>query len=153
MKPILGLFSLLVLLLLVPAGHATTLVPISGGFTTTVNSLTSTQFGTTLIIKESFSLAFTGSLVGTTIGTATIIVDTTTGNGVFFGTQTFTGTFEGSSGTVQIAFSASFIGPNFNGQFAVFDGTNGLANVHGQGAITGIVNVSGSYTGLLTSPN
>jgi uncharacterized protein DUF3224 len=153
MNPILGLFSLLAVLLLVPVGQATSLVPISGGFTTTVNSATSTQFGTTLSIKESFSLTFTGSFVGTTIGTATIIVDTTTGNGIFFGTQTFTGTFDGSSGTLQIAFSASFTGPSFNGQFAVFGGTSGLANVRGQGTLTGIVNVNGSYTGLLTSPN
>jgi Protein of unknown function (DUF3224) len=80
-------------------------------------------------------------------------VDTTTGKGAFFGTQTFTGTFDGSSGTLQIAFSASFKGCGFQGHFAVFSGTTGLSNVYGQGAITGIGNVNGSYTGLLASPN
>lgn len=151
-KLVLGPISILAVLLLIPAGHATSLVPISGGFVTTVNSQTVNQFGTILIISEHFSLAFTGSLVGTTAGKATIVVNLNTGNGVFFGTQTFTGTFLTSSGTLLMTFSATFAGTSFQGTFAAYGGTAGLTNVVGHGTITGTVNVSGSYSGQLTSP-
>src|SRR6267143_240216 len=136
-------------LLLLPLGHATAIVPSSGDFTTTVTSETISQVASIVTIDEHFSLAITGTLSGITAGTATVIVNLKTGTGVFFGMQTFTGTVLTASGTVQLSFSATFVGSNFQGQFALFGGTGGLTNLHGQGSIQGIVHVSGSYSGFV----
>ncbi len=115
-----------------------------------MTSETISQVDSIVTIHEHFSLAITGTLSGTTAGTATVIVNLKTGMGVFFGMQTFTGTVLTASGAVQLSFSATFVGSNFQGQFALFGGTGGLTNLQGQGSIQGIVNGSGSYSGFVT---
>ena len=148
-KSVLITLSLLVPLFLPTVGHAQSTLPASGNFTTTVTSETVSQVDNILTIHEHFSLALSGTLSGTTEGTATVIVNLSTGNGVFFGSQTFTGTVLTASGTAQLVFSATFVGSNFQGQSTIFGGTDGLTNLQGQVAIQGIVNVSGSYSGFV----
>ena len=148
-KSVLLTLSLLVPLFLLPSGHAQSTLPANGSFSTTVTSETVSQVDSILIIHEHFSLLLTGTLSGTTAGTATIIVNLSTGQGVFFGSQTFKGTVLTASGTAQLVFSATFVGSNFNGQSTIFGGTGGLSNLHGEVSLQGIVNVSGSYSGFI----
>ena len=149
-KSVLLTLSLLAPLLMLPIGHAQSILPANGNFTTTVTSETVSQVDNILTIHEHFSLLLTGTLSGTTTGTATVIVNLSSGEGLFFGSQTFTGTVLTASGTAQLVFAATFVGSNFHGQSTIFGGTGGLTNLKGQVAIQGIVNVSGSYSGFIT---
>jgi hypothetical protein len=144
------LISLLTPLLLLPVGHGQSLTPASGNLVTTVTSETVSQVDNIVTIHEHFTLAISGTLSGTTDGTATVIVNLGTGNGVFFGTQTLTGTVLQHSGTVQLEFSATFVGNSFQGQSTLYGGTGGLTNLNGHVTIQGIINVSGSYSGFVT---
>src|SRR5207253_8003270 len=93
-------------LILLPLGHATTatctgttgnaFVPI-GPPTNVVTS----QLNGFFITTENFGLCFTGAFNGDTQGTVTIIVNTSTGSGIFFGQNTFTGIVTTSSGSAR----------------------------------------------------
>ena len=107
-----------------------------------------------IIITENFGLCFTGAFNGDTQGTVTIIVNTSTGNGIFFGQNTFTGivtTSSGSaSGTIFVPFAATFSAGSFEGQYTLYGGTGGLANLHGFGTIQGsLTTFVGTYTANL----
>src|SRR5438128_9651700 len=89
-------------LMLLPLGHATT-ATCTG---TTSNAFVPTGPPTNVVIKqvngfiiitENFGLCFTGDFNGDTQGTVTIIVNTSIGNGIFFGQNTFTWTVTLSS--------------------------------------------------------
>lgn len=149
-KSVLLTLSLLAPLLMLSMGHAQSILPANGNFTTTVTSETVSQVDNILTIHEHFSLLLTGTLSGTTAGTATVIVNLSTGQGALFGSQTFTGTVLAASGTAQVVFAATFVGSNFQGHSTIFGGTGGLTNIHGEVSIQGIVNVSGSYSGFIT---
>ena len=143
-----AVFFLLVPLLVLPTVHATQIVSGSGPFSTTVTSAVTSLVDGIAIVHETFTLSLTGFLVGTTLGTALVVIDLSTGSGVFHGMQTFTGTANGVAGSFQMSFSAEINGfTAFKGQFTILTGNGGLSNLHGQGTIAGIVNVSGTYSG------
>jgi hypothetical protein len=137
-------------------GHAS-VFPGSGAFAQTgLVSITTSQADGILTIHETFSLVFTGAFSGTTLGTTTIIINTKTNTGTFSGQNTFTGTVTTavgtSSGTLQAPFQATFVGNNFQGQYALFGGTGDLAGQEGRGTIQGVLSPSfvGAYSGLFT---
>src|SRR6266705_3738164 len=157
MRPIILLTLLAVpVLMLLPVGHATT----STRTGTTGNAFVPTgpptnvvtrQVNGFIIITENFGLCFTGAFNGDTQGTVTIIVNTSTGNGIFFGQNTFTGTVTTSSGsgsgTIFVPFAATFSAGSFEGPYTLYGGTGGLANLHGFGTIQGSsTTFVGTYT-------
>jgi hypothetical protein len=160
MRPIVLLTLLAVpVLMLLPVGHATTTTctgTTSNAFVPTgppTNAVINQVNGFT-ITTENFGLCFTGAFNGTTQGTVTIVVNTSTGNGFFFGQNTFTGTVTTSSGsgsgTVFSPFAATFSNGSFQGVYSVYGGTSGLANLHGFGTIQGsLTTFVGIYTANL----
>ncbi len=159
-RPIMLLTLLAVpVLMLLPVGHATTATctgTTGNAFVPTgppTNVVTS-QVNGFIIITENFGLCFTGAFNGDTQGTVTIIVNTSTGNGIFFGQNTFTGivtTSSGSaSGNIFVPFAATFSTGNFQGRYTLYGGTGGLANLHGFGTIRGsLTTFVGTYTANL----
>ncbi len=144
-----GPILFLLVALLLSTVHAAQVMSGIGAFSVTVISAETTLADGILIIDESFTLSFTGFLVGTTLATATVVINLSTGGGVFHGMQTFTGTANGVSGTLQTSFSAEVTGfTEFRGQFVILTGSGGLSNLQGRGTIAGIVNVSGTYSGF-----
>ncbi len=155
MKKFGAILFLLVALVLLSTAHAATVVSGSGAFSTTVTGVTTRLADGILVIDETFTLSLTGIIAGTTLGTAMVVIDLSTGRGVFQGMQTFTGTANGIAGAFQMSFSAEVTGfsasfpGTFEGQFTISTGSGGLSNLQGQGTIAGIVNVSGTYSALL----
>jgi len=103
------------------------------------------------ITKENFGLCFTGAFNGITQGEVTIVVNLSTGNGIFFGQNTFTGTVTTSSGTssgtILVPFAATFSSGNFQGPYTLYGGTGGLKGLSGSGTIQGsLTTFSGTYT-------
>jgi hypothetical protein len=157
MRPIILLLVVLAAAVLVfPVGHATTSTctgTTSNAFTPTglpTNVVTQTV-GKFTITTENFGLCFTGAFNGTTQGTVTIIVNTSTGNGIFYGQNNFTGTVTNSSGsstgTILAPFAASFTNGNFQGDFTLYGGTGGLKGLSGFGTIKGLLaTFVGTYT-------
>src|SRR6266581_7969152 len=157
MRPIILLTLLAVpVLMLLPVGHATTTTcpgTTGNAFVPTgpPTNVVTRQVNGFIIITENFGLCFTGAFNGDTQGTVTIIVNTSTGNGIFFGQNTFTGivtTSSGSaSGTILVPFSASFSNGQFSGPYTLYDGTGGLADLGGFGTIQGsLTTFVGTYT-------
>jgi hypothetical protein len=157
-RPIIIMLTLLILpaFLLFPVGHATTTCTGTTGnaFVPTgppTNVVTSTVGGY-MITKENFGLCFTGAFNGDTQGKVTIILNLSTGNGIFFGQNTFTGTVTTSSGTalgtIFAPFAATFSSSgNFHGWYALYGGTGGLKDLSGFGTIQGSLSTfSGPYT-------
>jgi len=159
-RPIILLTLLAVtVLMLLPLGHATT--PTCTGTTGNAfvptgppTNVVTSQVNGFIITTENFGLCFTGAFNGDTQGTVTIIVNTSTGNGIFFGQNTFTGivtTSSGSaSGTIFVPFVATFSAGSFQGPYTLYGGTSGLANLHGFGTIQGsLTTFVGTYTANL----
>ena len=157
MRPIILLTLLAVpVLMLLPVGHATTTTctgTTGNAFVPTgpPTNVVTRQVNGFIIITENFGLCFTGAFNGDTQGTVTIIVNTSTGNGVFFGQNTFTGivtTSSGSaSGTIFVPFAATFSAGSFQGPYTLYGGTGGLASLHGFGTIQGsLTTFAGTYT-------
>ena len=138
-----------------PVGHATasTCTGTSNAFVPTglpTNIVTRTV-GMYTITTENFGLCFTGAFSGTTQGTVTIILNTSTGNGIFFGQNTFTGTVTtpsgSASGTILSPFAAVFRNGSFQGHYALYGGTGGLKDLAGFGTIQGsLTTFVGTYT-------
>ena len=161
-RRIILILSILVLpaMLLFPAGHASTTCTgttgnafVPTGFPTNVVTHTVGNFAVT---TENFGLCFTGAFNGLTTGTVTIVVNTSTGSGLFFGQNTFTGTVTTSSvtasGTILVPFSASFSNGQFSGPYTLYGGTSGLADLHGFGTIQGsLTTFVGTYTATFFS--
>src|SRR6266550_335032 len=153
MRPIILLTLLAVpVLMLLPVGHATTTTctgTTGNAFVPTgppTNVVTS-QVNGFIIITENFGLCFTGAFNGDTQGTVTIIVNTSTGNGIFFGQNTFTGIVTTSSGSIFVPFAATFSAGSFQGPYTLYGGTGGLANLSGFGTIQGsLTTFVGTYT-------
>ena len=165
-RRIILLLSLLALpaMLVFPAGHASATADTCTG--TTSNAFVPTGFPTNvvthtvlnfLIITENFGLCFTGAFNGLTTGAVTIIINTSTGNGVFFGQNTFTGTVTTSSGstsgTILSPFAASFSSNNqFSGGYTLHGGTSGLSDLGGFGTLQGsLTTFRGTYTATFSS--
>src|SRR6266567_260220 len=155
MRPIILLTLLAVpVLMLLPVGHATTTTGNAFVPTGPPTNVVTRQVNGFIIITENFGLCFTGAFNGDTQGTVTIIVNTSTGNGIFFGQNTFTGTVTTSSGsgsgTIFVPFAATFIAGSFEGPYTLYGGTGGLANLSGFGTIQGsLTTFVGTYTANL----
>jgi len=156
-RPIILLTLLAVpVLMLLPVGHATTATctgTTGNAFVPTgpPTNVVTNQVDGFIITTESFGLCFTGAFNGDTQGTVTIIVNTSTGNGIFFGQNTFTGTVSSpsgsASGTIFVPFAATFSTGNFQGQYTLYGGTGDLSNLHGFGTIQGsLTTFVGTYT-------
>ena len=148
------------LLLLLPAGHASTLSTGSGTFQPTGSPtvVSTNQIHGYMIIRETFGLQFTGTFTGTTTGTITIIINLATGKGIFFGQNSFTGTVTTSAGsatgTILSPFYATFAANHFQGQFTLYGGKGGLTNLRGHGTIQGdLTTFIGGYTSILFTEN
>jgi hypothetical protein len=147
-------FLMVPVLLFFPVGHATTCTgTASNAFVPTgpPTNVVTTKVDGFLITTENFGLCFTGAFNGDTQGKVTIIVNLSTGSGIFFGQNTFTGTVTTSSGTssgtILSPFSATFSGGSFQGQYTLFGGTGGLADLSGFGTIQGsLATFVGTYT-------
>jgi hypothetical protein len=147
-------FLMVPVLLFFPVGHATTCTgTTSNAFVPTgpPSNVVTNKVDGFLVITENFGLCFTGAFNGDTQGKVTIIVNLSTGNGIFFGQNTFTGTVTTSSGTssgtILVPFSASFSGSNFHGPYTLYGGTGGLADLSGFGTIQGsLTTFVGTYT-------
>ena len=159
-RPIILLTLLAVpVLMLLPLGHATTATctgTTGNAFVPTgpPTNIVTNQVNGFIIITENFGLCFTGAFNGDTQGTVTIIVNTSTGNGIFFGQNTFTGTVTTSSGsasgTIFVPFAATFSAGSFQGPYTLYGGTGGLASLHGFGTIQGsLTTFVGTYTANL----
>ena len=161
MRRIVLILSLLAMpvMLFFPAGHATTCTGTTGnalvptGFPTNVVTHRVSNF---VITTENFGLCFTGAFNGLTSGTVTLIINTSTGNGISFGQNSFTGTVTtssgSSSGTILAPFSSIISNGQFNGQFTLYGGTGGLADLGGFGTIQGsLATFVGTYTATLFS--
>src|SRR2546426_10902234 len=103
--------------MLLPLGHTTTATCTgtpSNAFVPTgpPTNVVTKQVNGFIIITENFGLCFTGAFNRDTQGTVTIIGNTSTGNGIFFGQNTVTGTVTtssgGCSGTIFVPFAAPF---------------------------------------------
>jgi len=107
-----------------------------------------------IITTENFGLCFTGVFNGDTQGMVTIIVNLSTGSGVFFGQNTFTGTIitpsSSASGTIFVPFAATFSSGNFRGEYSLHGSNGGLSNLHAFGTIQGSVTTFvGTYAATL----
>src|SRR5207247_8408277 len=126
--------------MLLPVGHATTATctgTTSNAFVPTgppTNVVTNHVNGF-IITTENFGLCFTGAFNGDTQGTVTIIVNTSTGSGIFFGQNTFTGIVTTSSvsasGTIFVPFAAAFITGSFQVKYTLYVGTGVPARLYG----------------------
>jgi hypothetical protein len=158
-RPIIIVLTLLVVpvLMLFPLGHASSTTTCTGttsnAFVPTgppTNVVTNTVDGYA-ITKENFGLCFTGAFNGNTQGKVTIVVSLSTGNGIFFGQNMFTGTVTTSSGTssgtILVPFAATFSSGNFQGPYTLYGGTGGLKDLSGFGTIQGsLTTFKGTYT-------
>ena len=145
------LFSVPLLLFVLPLAHATTVQTATGTFLT--NS-TTTSFNTVngfTIVTQNIVFEISGDISGTFVAKDVIVISPTA-QGSFAGGGTFTGTILGKSGSVGIAFTGTFVAtsltPPFTGQakFVPGTGTGGLARISGSGMIQGTINVSGTYS-------
>jgi hypothetical protein len=148
----------IILMLLVPllafmapsAATAATRLSASGTFTQTSFTVTDSRTAgrlTFLSFEETDVL--TGTLTGTTLIVGECIVFAS-GEGMCKASETFTGTVDGMSGTLEFL---DLVEINTNtgevaGRFIVVDGTGDLAGAHGQGTFSGAAG-TGTYAGTL----
>lgn len=157
-RPIVLCLTLLIVpaLFLFPVGRASTTTctgTANNAFTPTgppTNVVTNIVNGYA-ITNENFGLCFTGAFNGITQGKVTIVVNLSTGNGIFFGQNTFTGTVTTSSGTssgtILVPFAATFSSGSFQGPYTLYGGTSGLKDLSGFGTIQGsLTTFKGTYT-------
>ena len=123
--------------------------PVAGGgdFVVTSDVVTSThQDAGNTFLTIAMTTDVTGTLAGTIVTDETAVVHP---NGVITiqAAETFTGTANGIAGTLQfntVGIADAATGA-FTGQFAIVDGSGGLANLHGHGTVEGVGFV-GTYT-------
>ncbi len=142
-----GLFSavLLSILVVVPA-NASKPTAFSGTFTNTWSDITGIrEAGGNIFIDRSYNWDIAGDFVGTSVAHLTLISHPN-GKVTFTGTETFTGTLGGHTGTFVVRQSGSSSdGINFQGRFVILSGTGGLINLHGQGTFQA-TSASGTYS-------
>ena len=140
---------LLALAPLAPAAHGTT--PTEGGGTLQAIDLTpgdARLAGPNVFFSEANTFTITGTLSGTLVCQVSGLVRPT-GEGTANATCTFTGTVGGHSGTAVLRINETFAGDSIHGRFVLADGTDDLANLHGQGSFTlHFETGAGSYSGL-----
>ncbi len=141
------LFVLLIPLLLLPTARASTPTAATGSFTTTAldTGLRVTDEGN-LVITQVLTVTFAGDFIGALSGEDVVVIDPSTGHGTLRGTGSFSGTLTGVSGTMNLSFSGTVNFPSITLYVTILGGTGGLANLHGQGTVQGILNVGGTYS-------
>lgn len=143
----LALIASVLSVLLLPANAGAT-EPISGGgtFTVTSTEITSTQVTDDgdVILTILVTSTLTGIMEGTTVAEERAVVhpDGLITVNTF---DTFTGTVNGIAGTAVFRVVGVIDATGaLTGQFSIFGGTGGLANLRGQGTIEGVGDV-GTY--------
>lgn len=91
--------------------------------------------------------SFSGSFEGTATEDGTYIVDPTTGTGVYFGLQFFTGSLNGVSGTATFRVVGTVDGLSVGGEWTILEGTGGFAVIHGEGRWSFADLSPGTYSG------
>jgi hypothetical protein len=126
----------------------------SGTFTTTDASLTNPRtIGSNTIFDLTFTGVWTGTFAGTVVGHGTVLLHAD-GSGEGNTVDVFTGTVNGTSGTVTLNdVSRTDAAGSFRGTFSILSGTGDLANVHGALHAVGILlpccPPTGPYTGTI----
>ncbi len=149
------LISLVAVLALVGVTSAAASPPTAASGTFTVTSVTfdSTRAaGGNTIIDATFTVSYTGTLTGTSIGHGTIIFHSD-GSAISPATEVFTGTVNGASGTLTLHNVGSGTSSGSYQNKAVFlSGTGGLAGLHGvlnEVGTVGDIGPVGTYTGQI----
>ena len=128
--------------------------PASGDFAATSTTINSVQFaGTNAIIDLTYTVSYTGTLVGTSVVEGTLIAHGTDA-GNFHGTETFTGTVNGVPGTLtfnDVAQTAPAPSNAQRGTNTIVGATGELTGLHGvlfeTGTVPGPPGPFGSYSG------
>jgi hypothetical protein len=140
----------LFLAVLAPTAYASAPTPLSGAFNATIVPVASRSADGNTIIFFTFNETFTGTMIGTRVGTGTLVVRPD-GTLHICDIGLFTGTIAGTSGTARITGVASGVFSSLTGRFRVSDGDGGLSGVHGEGSFvgsaTGPVSFAGTYSG------
>ena len=124
---------------------------VAGDFITHSTTTGVQQVGELLFVKQDVFFSVTGGLSGTASSHDTVIINTSTGTGVFHGSGTFTGTILGRSGTIGFLFDGTFTGyptlPKLRGRivFLPDTATGDLEGMHAHGTLEGIIDVGGTY--------
>jgi hypothetical protein len=130
---------------------AATRVEVSGSFTQTSFTVTgSRSAGNLTFLSFTETDTLTGSLTGTSVIVGECIVFPSQ-EGMCKGTETFTGTLDGTAGTLSFFDVVRLDNATgaVSGQFAIIDGSGGLGGVTGIGTFSG-AGGTGSYSGTLT---
>ncbi len=120
-------------LLFIPLANATTPTTVSGSFAASFTVLSITRSGGNTIITVMETATLSGFFTGTRIAQGSEIIHA---DGTFnaHDTGTFTGTANGQSGTLVITGESNGLGSIGSGDFAIGQGTTGLAGDHAQGS-------------------
>ena len=97
------------------------------------------QVGPNLIVTGDLTQTMYGTLDGCWTGSERDVVFLRTGAATFHGSGTFDGTVEGRSGTIVMSYEGTY-DPQTNvatAHWVLAQGTDGLANLHGQGSWSG----------------
>jgi hypothetical protein len=152
MKVLKAVFALLVVpfpVFLPGTADAGTQIETAGAFTATVQITDVRLVDGNTIIAATETQTLTGSFAGTRVAHGIQIVHSD-GSFEAHDSGTFTGTVNGSSGTVVISGSSTGVGNSGSGRLVVDRGTDDLAGLHGQGTfqptITGPTTADGTYS-------
>ena len=137
------------ILLLTSQAFAATPTPISGSISppTSLGDVIGVVDGFT-VFHHHDSHTLSGSLSGTTSEDATIMINFSTGQGTFHGFLFFTGTANGSTGTLTLELNGVFNLPGVQGNWVIVNSGGGLSGTLGQGT-WGFTNIAtaGFYVG------
>lgn len=102
------------------------------------------------IIKDVTNQVVNGDIAGSAIFERTFILHSS-GKYNIQGIDTITASVGGRSGTItlRIAGTGDLIAGTVQGKWTILSGTGELANLHGQGTLTGMSNVAGTYSGQI----
>ena len=142
------LFVILLMLVPVASASADNSIAASGsGLRTSETVQLIRSLPNAVIVKVTSTRTFSGTFSGSSTATADCYVNTTNGQGICSGPETFTGTVAGHTGTVEF-----FDVYKLNGSFAKGSATiiGGTANVHGRVEFQGLA-PNFTYTGRLTA--
>ena len=141
MRTALAIFSISLVMMIIPSAYAESAASASGALTGTYVITKIRHSGNNDIIDFTSSYVFTGTLSGTCIGVERDVVHSNE-NRTFFGTCAFQGIVGGRSGSALLRYEGT-------GSLTVFRGTTNVR--HGTGDLTGLV-LEASWEGHATGP-
>ena len=108
------------------------------------------QAGGNTIIKDVTNQDLDGDIIGSAIFERTLILHSS-GKYNIQGIDTITASVGDRSGTLtlRITGTGDMIAGTVQGKWTILSGTGELANLRGQGVLTGVSNVAGSYSGQI----